>query len=219
MLHGGRERSSDATAVNQLAFVRMLDMYAGLRRQSRNAAVYLLQFRVRGWNADHLNGADADPVVDAREALDDISDRHPGVRVTLLGHSMGGRTAFAVAADSRVAGVCALAPWLPSDEPLPAVRGDQRFVIAHGTADRMTSAPGSLAYAERLRRAGAMVARFELEGGRHDLLTKGRLWHRFAVRVPLGIAGDGELPKAVVAGFDDLGPGGLRRPLSSVSPR
>jgi alpha-beta hydrolase superfamily lysophospholipase len=219
VLHGGREHSIQPTASNQPSVVRMLDMYVGLRRHSRAAAVYLLRHRVRGWNPDATGGAEPDPVVDARWALDRITERHRDLPVSLLGHSMGGRTAFAVADDPRVVGVCGLAPWLPDGEPLVQTRADQRFVIAHGTADRMTSAPASLRYAERLRAAGATVARFELDGGGHALLNRPLLWHRFAVRVPLGLVGDRELPAAVREALERSGPGTLRLPLEALEPR
>jgi acetyl esterase/lipase len=216
VLHGGRERSIQPTAAGQLSVVRMLDMYVGLRRRSRGAAVYLLRHRVRGWNPDATGRAEPDPVVDTRWALDQSSERHGEVPIGLLGHSMGGRTAFAVAGDRRVVGVCGLAPWLPAGEPLVRARPDQRFVLAHGTSDRMTSAPASLLYAERLRASGAAVARFELAGARHALLDKPVLWHRFAVAVTLGLVGDRELPAAVRAAFTLAGTDTLRLPLTSA---
>jgi pimeloyl-ACP methyl ester carboxylesterase len=211
VLHGGQEHNLRATTSTQASLLRMVDMYAGLRHRGSSTAVYLLRHRVRGWNADPAGGAEPDPVQDARWALDRIGERHGDVGVALLGHSMGGRTAFAVAADRRVLGICALAPWLPDGEPLAVTRPGQSFVIAHGTADRMTSPPGSLRYAERLREKGARVARFELAGERHALLGRPRLWHRFAVSVTLGLAGDRPLPPAVLAALDDSGGDSLRR--------
>jgi alpha-beta hydrolase superfamily lysophospholipase len=213
VLHGGREHSLQPTSSRQLAVVRMLDMYVGLRRQSTGAAIYLLRHRVRGWNPDGRGRALPDPVVDARWALDQVAERHGGVPVGLLGHSMGGRTAFAVAGDRRVVGVCGLAPWLPVGEPMAAVRPDQQFVIAHGTGDRMTSAAASLLYAERLRAAGAQVARFELAGAGHALLDRPLLWHRFAVEVSLGLVGDRDLPASVQAALAQDGSPALRLPL------
>jgi pimeloyl-ACP methyl ester carboxylesterase len=216
VLHGGQEHNLQPTAATQLSYLRMLDMYVGLRRHSSGAAVYLLRHRVRGWNPDPAGGSEPDPVTDARWALDRITDRHGDVPVALLGHSMGGRTAFAVADDRRVVGVCGLAPWLPEGEPVVEPRDDQRFVIAHGTADRTTSPDLSLRYAEKLRASGAAVARFELAGGRHDLLSRPVLWHRLAVAVPLGLAGDAALPRAVVDAFKGVGSDGLRVPLDDV---
>lgn len=200
ILHGGREHSTQPTSPFQLSYIRMLDFYASLRRRATTTAVYLVRFRVRGWNPERPV---ADPVADARWTLDQISERHPGVPVVLLGHSMGGRTAFAVADHPSVVGVCALAPWLPANEPLPRDIGDRSYVIAHGTSDTMTSAPLSLTYAERLRAAGGHVARFELEGAKHALLDKAGLWRQFATATTLGLVGDGALPPGVAAA---LGP-------------
>jgi serine aminopeptidase S33 family len=199
ILHGGQEENRSPTSPLQSSYLRMLDFYWGLQRRSQRSAVYLLRFRLRGWNAEF---GTPDPVVDARWVLDEISRRHPAAQVAILGHSMGGRTGFAVADHSSVAGICALAPWLPDNEPLPPSRPGQRFVIAHGAADRMTSSQQSWAYAQRLRDAGRSVTRFELPRGRHALLDRPALWHAFAVRTTLGLVGDGPLPQGVVAGLN-----------------
>lgn len=203
VLHGGRENSLAPTTRLQLSYLRMWDMYAGLRRQAQQSGVYILRYRVRGWNPQ---SATPDPVADTRWALEQISERHRNGPIALLGHSMGGRTAFAVADHPQVVGVCALAPWLPQREALPPVRPDARFVLAHGTADRMTSAALSKVYARRLRAAGAAVARFEFPRAGHALLDNPTLWHRFAVRTTLGLVGDGELPPAIAAALSDAGP-------------
>lgn len=203
VLHGGQEHSSARTSGLQLSYLRMLDMFAGLRVQANEAAVYLLRYRVRGWNPA---SAVPDPVTDTRWSLDEISRRHSDAPIALLGHSMGGRTAFAVADHSQVVGVCALAPWLPQREPLPPVRPHARFVIAHGTADRMTSAALSKVYARRLRAAGAAAARFEFPGAGHALLDNPTLWHRFAVRTTLGLVGDRPLPPVIAGALSKSGP-------------
>ncbi len=203
VLHGGREHGTQPTSPWQLSHVRMLDFTWGLRKQAVGCAVYTLRYRVRGWNPGRRT---PDPVVDAHWALNQIQERYPGITVALLGHSMGGRTAFAVAERDDVLGVCGLAPWLPEHEPLPPVRAGQRFVIAHGSSDRMTSSPLSKQYAERLADAGHRVARFELPGARHAMLDRPRLWHQFAVQTTLGLAGDGPLPRGVAAAFEDATP-------------
>ncbi len=210
ILHGGRERSQLPTTPWQLSYIRMLDMYAGLRKASKGCAVYLLRYRMRGWNAD---GGEPDPVCDARWALDRITHDHPGASVAMLGHSMGRRTAFAVADHPAVVGVVGLAPWLPANEPVVGLRAGQRFLIAHGTADRMTSAPLSKAYAARLRAAGLRVARFELDGARHAMLDEASLWRRFAVATSLGLVGDRPLPPGTAAALNVSGTAALDVPL------
>ncbi len=198
VLHGGQEESRAPTSLLQSSYLRMLDLYWGLKKSSRRSAVYLMRYRFRGWNARF---GTPDPVADARWALTEINRRHPAAAVAILGHSMGGRTAFAVADHPSVMGICALAPWLPANEPLPPARQGQRFVIAHGTSDRMTSSPLSRRYAERLREAGQTVARFELPGAGHALLDRPFLWHAFAVRTTLGLVGDQRLPHGVADGL------------------
>lgn len=192
ILHGGRERDHTATQPWQPAYLRMLDLYVGLRIQARSCAVYLLQHGVRGWNGE---GLEPPPVTDARRALSAITSAHPDARIALLGHSMGGRTAMAVASTPGVVGVCALAPWLPAGEPLPTQDPSRRFVIAHGSADRTTSPVESSGFARRLRDRGDRVAYVTQPGGRHALLDGFWDWHRFAVRTTLGLAGDRPLPE------------------------
>lgn len=217
VLHGGRERSHMPTSPWQLSYVRMFDMYFGLRKAAPQCAVYLLRYRFRGWNAEH---GTPDPVSDALWALDRIGEDVPGGPVALLGHSMGGRAAFAVANHPSVVGVCGLAPWLPANEPLPQrLRNDQRFVIAHGTLDRMTSPPQSLLYAARLRRAGAATARFELAGARHAMLDHPALWRSFAIQTTLGLLGETTMPAGVIRALEVNGGADLSTDLVNFANR
>lgn len=215
VMHGGSERNTQPTSGVQLSYLRMVDFYRSLRRASSpGTAVYLVRFRLRGWNADREV---PDPVADATWALGEVTRRHPDASVALLGHSMGGRTAFAVAAHPSVVGVCGLAPWLPADEPLPERIGSTGFVIAHGTSDTTTSAPLSLTYAERLRAAGGRVARFEVTGGKHALVDHAGLWRRFAVSTSLGLVGDTRLTAPVSSALDSsTGSVGLSDPLADA---
>ena len=81
------------------------------RRQADGLAVVSLRHCMRGWNGDLRS-----PVADARWALDQFRERFGDVDVALVGHSMGGRTALAVADDPSVRSVVALAPWIePGD--------------------------------------------------------------------------------------------------------
>lgn len=213
VLHGGQENNPSPTSRWQLSYLRMADMYVGLRRRSQQCAVYSLRYAVRGWNST-TDGAVA-PVEDARWALERITRAHPGVEIALLGHSMGGRTALAVADHPCVVGVCGLAPWLPEAEPLPTQLSGRRFVLAHGTADRTTSPELSASYARRLQLAGAQVARYELDSGGHALLEEAALWHRFAVRTTLGLVGDRPLPTGVRRALADGSDEALAAPLRS----
>lgn len=212
VLPGGQEDSTQATSRRQLSYLRLLDIYYGLRQGSADCAVYLLHYRVRGWNASAVG--DPAPVTDALWALNTISRKHPGAPVALLGHSMGRRTAFEVSDHPAVVGACALAPWLPEGEPLPMARADQRFVIAHGSADTMTAATLSRRFAARLRATGVPVAWLEQPGGGHGLLSQPVLWHRFAVRTTLGVVGDSWLPAGVETALAAEGEDAFGTPLA-----
>ncbi len=118
--------------------------------------MWLLRYTARGWNAGA--GPEPSPVPDARWALDEVRRELGDLPVVLLGHSMGARTAVAVADDPSVAGVVALAPWLPAGEPVRPLAG-KHLTAAHGQADRITSFAATQAF---VRRAGSVAAEAEL---------------------------------------------------------
>jgi pimeloyl-ACP methyl ester carboxylesterase len=100
-------------------------------------------------------------VADAEWALDRILDRHGDVPVTLIGHSMGGRTAVAVAGHPNVVALAALAPWLPAGEPYEQVAG-RAVLVVHGRLDTTTSPRGSLEWARRAAAVTDRIWRVEL---------------------------------------------------------
>jgi len=189
-------------------------MAALARTLSRTAAprgvpVELLRYRARGWNA--RPGHEPAPVGDGRWALDQLRQRYGEVPVVLVGHSMGGRTACALADAEGVVGVVALAPWLPAGEPVgPAAR--QRLVLAHGQADRWTSSTGSLEWSRRARRAGARVARYELGQVGHFMFSRVAQWNGLVRGAAMGLLGVGELPDEVLGAFDADDDEGLQLP-------
>jgi len=136
-------------------------------------AVWLLRNRVRGWNA--AADEEPDPVRDAREAIGVARDSLPGVPIVLVGHSMGGRAACAVAAEPQVVGVCALAPWLPPDTSVAPLVG-KAVIVAHGGADRTTSATDSRRFVARAGAAGARARYIELPRVGHFMLRRIRTW-------------------------------------------
>ena len=138
----------------------------------------------RGWNAEARTPAV--PVPDARWALDEAADAHPGVPVVLLGHSMGGRTAIHVADHPNVAGVVALAPWFQRLRPGAPLTG-RHLVAGHGSRDRITSARATRAYVDRASHV-ADSARF-VDMGRlgHYMLHRPGAWNRFALRSTLEV--------------------------------
>ncbi len=149
--------------------------------------VRLLRYGVRGWNA--APGAVPSPVPDARWALEQVRDELGEVPVVLLGHSMGGRTAVAVADDPSVVGVVALAPWLPPGEPFAALEGRQ-LAVAHGRRDRITSLRDSRAFCQDAQAVAAGVELRDMGRAGHYLLRHVCAWNAFAVTRSLRQLGD-----------------------------
>lgn len=173
--HGGREASTAPTTAIQPAVLRMIPLAAAIRRALPGGSVVVSRprFRVQGWN-----GAQASPVGDLSEYLDDLRGRFGQVPVVLVGHSMGARAALRAAGHPSVAAVAGLAPWLPPGEPVVQLAG-RSILLAHGTADVVTSAAQTWAYADRAR-ALTRVAEVEIRGGDHAMLRRAALWHTLA---------------------------------------
>ncbi|BAJ26843.1 MULTISPECIES: alpha/beta hydrolase [Kitasatospora] len=130
-------------------------------------AVLRLRYRFRGWN-----GPAADTLADTRWALDAVRAAHgDGVRIALLGNSLGGRAAFRAADHPGVVAVAGVAPWLPAGEPVGQLAGRPALIV-HGDRDHgEAGAAQSLAYAERARAATAL-RRLEVPGAGHLLLSR-----------------------------------------------
>lgn len=176
VLHGGKAHSRDPVEARHLSPARMVPFARHLHRAGRKhgLAVWSLRNSVRGWN-----GPDMSPLQDARWALQQIADRHPGVPVFLLGHSMGGLTAMCAADHPQVEAVVALAPWLSPETPAHRVAG-RKVLIIHGTTDHMTSPSQSLAFARRTAPDAASMQYVSLKGVGHFMLRKVRVWHTLA---------------------------------------
>jgi pimeloyl-ACP methyl ester carboxylesterase len=194
--HGGTEVSTDPVSPLDPAVLRMIPLALAIRHGLRGSGIEVSQprYRVRGWNGDL-----ASPVRDLQQAIDKIVGRFGPIPVVLIGHSMGARAAFRVAGHPAVTAVAGLAPWLPTTEPVEQLAG-RRVLLAHGTADRITSPPETWAYAERARSV-TEVATIEVRDGEHTMLRRGALWHRLALefsRLALGLpgAGSGEVARA-----------------------
>jgi alpha-beta hydrolase superfamily lysophospholipase len=191
VLHGGRATSMSSVPPWSIAYLRMRPFAAALHRAggAHGLAVVSLRNLVRGWNGDLRS-----PVADARWALDEIRARFGDVAIGLVGHSMGGRTALAVADDRSVRSVVALAPWIePGDSVTPVTGRD--LLIVHGTADRMTDPGRSAAFAEAARGQAARVTYVAVQGEKHAMLHRARLWHglsaAYTVEDLLGRSPDG----------------------------
>jgi alpha-beta hydrolase superfamily lysophospholipase len=183
--HGGTEVSTAPVTPLDPAVLRMIPLALAIRHGLRGSGVVVSRprYRVRGWN-----GELASPVQDLRAVIDEIVARFGAIPVVLIGHSMGARAAFRVAGHPAVSAVAGLAPWLPPTEPVDQLAG-RRVLLAHGTADRITSPEETWAYAVR---AGSVTrtAAIEVVGGEHTMLRRAPLWHRLAVefsRLSLGL--------------------------------
>lgn len=173
--HGGQSVSSAPTTAYQLAVLRMIPLVAAIRHAVRGHAVMVRRprFEVRGWN-----DADASPVRDLTRFLDDLRDEFGPVPVVLVGHSMGARAALRAAGHPSVTAAAGLAPWLPPGEPVGQL-GGRRILLAHGTADAVTSPADTWTYAERARTLTS-VTEIEVRTGEHTMLWRASLWHGLA---------------------------------------
>jgi pimeloyl-ACP methyl ester carboxylesterase len=190
VVHGGQSLSTEPTSAVQLPVLRMLPLARAIRQAVRGSRVVVVRprLRLRGWN-----GADASPVHDLSELLDELSGRFGRVPVVLVGHSMGARAALRVAGHPLVSAVAGLAPWLPLGEPVDQLAG-RRVLLAHGSADTVTSPPETWAYADRARDV-TQVAAIEVRRGDHAMLRRAPLWHHIAAeftRVSLALPAGAE---------------------------
>ena len=140
---------------------------------------------VRGWN-----GA-TPPVADARAALDQLAAAYPGVPIALVGHSMGGRVALALADDPRVVEVVGLAPWVAGSDGIQ-VHENQQLLLIHGVSDRMTSAQASRRVVETLQDRGLTASFVGLRSADHAMLRRAGTWDHLVGWLPRGHARDAE---------------------------
>jgi dienelactone hydrolase len=172
VLHGGATRGSRVPVdARQLSVLRMIPTARTIARISRRLAVHRLLNTYRGWDESHS------PLQDARWALAELADRHPGVPVGLVGHSLGGRTALLAAATPGVGSVVALNPWVyPTDD---ADLTGRQVLIVHGMRDRVADPRKSRIVARSLSRT-ASVEYVEIPDGKHAMLAHGREFDRRA---------------------------------------
>jgi predicted alpha/beta-hydrolase family hydrolase len=180
MLHGGQPNGSAPVDERSASWRRSRWMMSHVQQPLARAgvSVWLLRYGVRGWNAPRVSPPS--PVGDARWALDVVRREVGAVPVVLLGHSMGARTAVAVADEPNVAGVVALAPWLPATEPVAPLTG-KRLVAAHGRTDRITSAQQTRDFCRAAETVAESVEVQDMGDVGHYMLRRVQRWNRFAV--------------------------------------
>lgn len=173
LAHGGRQSSKSVPSDWGHPILRMWPFADVARANAPEALVGLVRYRHRGWN-------DRAAAKDLWGVLDAVGD--DGVpTIALIGHSMGGRAVVAAGDHPLVTGVLALAPWLPSGEPLVDLSG--RFIVfAHGDRDRITSARLTAEYVSRARRQGLPVGLFSVAGESHALLRRDGDWNELVRR-------------------------------------
>jgi predicted esterase len=200
MLHGGAKTGLNPVGGRSASLRRTTAMRDALepRVLGQGLSVWLLRFGVRGWNAD--GGAEPSPLPDARWALDQAAERHPGTPVVLLGHSMGARASVHVADHPAVVGVVALAPWLEASDPVRRLAG-RHLVAGHGSRDKITSARMTRAYVDQARAVAASTRFVDMGRLGHYMLHRAGDWNRFALESTLEVfdrarAASGESPTA-----------------------
>jgi dienelactone hydrolase len=187
--------------------MRAFEQFVHSSAADEGIATALIRYRVAGWN-----GEAADAFADVRWALDRLRDEHgTDVPIVLVGHSMGGRAALRAGGEPSVTAVCALAPWTPPGEPVMHLR-DQTVALLHGRGDRWVPARLSADFAVRARRAGARVARFEIDGG-HTMVRRAARWHTFARDVVLAGTGIEPMRPDIANALHQATPEGLAVPL------
>ncbi|MEU9321430.1 alpha/beta hydrolase [Streptomyces sp. NPDC048295] len=184
-MHGGRADSLTPPPLLNLPRLRMRPFARTMNQDPRFSDVLVasVRYRLRGWN-----GHRADPVQDARRALEELRNTAGPLPVVLVGHSMGARAALRAADDPDVRGVVALAPWCPPGEPVGHLAG--RTVMAlHDQADRITSATETWNYLRRAHAAGAHVRGIRMPRGHHAMIYDACLWHRLTTACAATVLG------------------------------
>jgi alpha-beta hydrolase superfamily lysophospholipase len=179
VFHGGSATSRKRVSPFSPAVLRLIPVARAVAARDRTAAVYRLKFSVRGWNGDG-----ADVLRDARWALHQIADRHPGLPIVVVGHSLGGRVAMHVAGlavgsdgSSHVVGAVGLAPWVDPADPVDLLNGVPLSVV-QGSKDRIVPERSTRPWLAAAAAAGARIESAVIPGAGHAMLRYFRRWHQ-----------------------------------------
>ncbi|MCB0908976.1 MAG: alpha/beta fold hydrolase [Nocardioidaceae bacterium] len=184
LLHGGAPQSDLPVGRWSASWRVMRWLQQGfegaIRRRGLATSVWLLRYRFRGWN-------DGGSVVDSRWALESLRDELGEIPVSLVGHSMGGRTAIGAADHPSVTGVVALAPWIAPETSAAPLAG-RRLVAAHGRADKITSFAATQAFVERARPVAGEARFVDMGDVGHYLIAGHRRWWDLTIDEALSMA-------------------------------
>lgn len=172
VLHGGAGKAGNpVVSPAQLSVLRMIPVARRIARAGRGRLeVHRLLNSTRGWDTSHT------PVHDVAWALDRLATRERDLRVALVGHSLGGRSALLAASMPSVHSVVALNPWIHPADRVEA--SGRQVLIVHGTQDRIAPASRARSLATRMA-SRARVTYLEVPEGRHAMLR-----HRHAFERP-----------------------------------
>jgi len=202
VLHGGASRRERMmVSPTQLSVLRMIPVARRIVGAGRGRlAVFRLLNSSRGWDAHHT------PVDDVRWALAEVAERYSAdLPVGLVGHSLGGRAALLAGDAPPVRSVVALNPWVyPSDA---ADLTGRRVLIVHGRDDRIADPRRAMTVARTLSQTALSLGFVSVEGGKHAMLRRGRVFERaaadFVVATVGGQSVDGPVGQ-VLAGEDHV---------------
>ena len=179
MLHGGRADGLDAVDDRSASWRRSRWMMTHITggRTARSVGLWLLRYGGPRLERRGRSG----PLPRAGRAVGPGrgAGEHGDLPVVLLGHSMGARTAVAVADDPSVTGVVALAPWLPAGEP--RTLRDKHLAAAHGRSDRITSARATRAFVRGAERVAASAEFHDMGRVGHHMFRNVAGWNDFAI--------------------------------------
>lgn len=176
VLPGGTDRSYRPFSPLQGSAIRMYPFSWSIALRFGSAVrVRQVRYRVYGWN-----GGQASPMPYARAARDALTNEFPGVPVVVIGHSMGGRVAAHLAADDRVTGVLALAPWWQHAD-WRHIHDDARVVAIHGTIDERTFPRRTEKGIAELNARGVEATYRPVPNGDHAMLDHIGLWQSAAL--------------------------------------
>jgi hypothetical protein len=109
---------------------------------------------------------------------------------------MGGRAALRAAGHPTVAGVVALAPWVPGNEPVGQLAG-RDLVVLHGTRDLTTSPRASARYVARAAPVARRAVCRRVPWSGHGMLLRAGTWHRLTAAFVIAVADHAPFTRAL----------------------